>query len=270
MKQPDLGKRIAELRKAKGLTQEELVEKCNINVRTLQRIESGEVTPRSYTIKTIFTALDYNFYDSTTKQSNRFTTAGFIISTWLEQSYKYLLDLFNLKTNKMKKLMILSIPVITICLVMLFVFSSNAKAQTRIAIREKLEKTSSTLKFVQWFNSGQIDSISMRYLDNACMMPDQSPTIYDRKSIYEHFKHLYDSGLRFTESKSISKVISDSIAIDRGVWTVNLHSVPVATGTYLTQWHYLHGKWLIENEMSKSDKTISPEGNNKDVIIKIK
>lgn len=60
MKQPELGKKISELRKAKGLTQEELVEKCNISVRTIQRIESGEVTPRSYTIKTILAALDYN------------------------------------------------------------------------------------------------------------------------------------------------------------------------------------------------------------------
>ncbi|RPI03135.1 MAG: helix-turn-helix domain-containing protein [Ignavibacteriae bacterium] len=60
MKQPDLGRKISELRKAKGFTQEELVEKCNISVRTLQRIETGEVTPRSYTIKTILAALDYD------------------------------------------------------------------------------------------------------------------------------------------------------------------------------------------------------------------
>jgi transcriptional regulator with XRE-family HTH domain len=74
MKQPDLGRKISELRKAKGLTQEELVEKCNISVRTLQRIETGEVTPRSYTIKTILAALDYNLStivedDSTVLQS---------------------------------------------------------------------------------------------------------------------------------------------------------------------------------------------------------
>jgi len=57
MKQPELGKKISEWRKAKGLTQEELVEKCNLNVRTIQRIEAGEVTPRSYTIKAIMEAL---------------------------------------------------------------------------------------------------------------------------------------------------------------------------------------------------------------------
>lgn len=60
MKQPELGKKILELRKAKGLTQEELVGKCNIGVRTIQRIEAGEVTPRLYTIKTILAALEYD------------------------------------------------------------------------------------------------------------------------------------------------------------------------------------------------------------------
>lgn len=61
MKQPELGKRLTELRKTRGLTQEELVERCNISVRTIQRIETGEVMPRSYTIKTIVSALDYTF-----------------------------------------------------------------------------------------------------------------------------------------------------------------------------------------------------------------
>lgn len=61
MKQPALGKKISELRKQKGLTQEELVEKCNINVRTIQRIEAGETSPRSFTIKTILEALEADF-----------------------------------------------------------------------------------------------------------------------------------------------------------------------------------------------------------------
>lgn len=57
MKQPELGKRISKLRKERGLTQEELVEQCKINVRTIQRIEAGEVNPRSYTVKIILEAL---------------------------------------------------------------------------------------------------------------------------------------------------------------------------------------------------------------------
>jgi transcriptional regulator with XRE-family HTH domain len=61
MKQPLLGKKITELRKQRGLTQEELVERCNVTVRTIQRIESGETTPRIYTIKTILNALGLDY-----------------------------------------------------------------------------------------------------------------------------------------------------------------------------------------------------------------
>jgi len=32
VKQPELGKKISELRKLKGMTQEELLEECNLNV----------------------------------------------------------------------------------------------------------------------------------------------------------------------------------------------------------------------------------------------
>jgi transcriptional regulator with XRE-family HTH domain len=143
MNQPDLGKKIAELRKAKGLTQEELVEKCNLNVRTLQRIESGEVTPRSYTIKAIFTALDYNIYDSNEIAFSRFRKTGFIISSRLEQLYRYSLDLFNLKTNTMKKITILSVMGCAIVFG-LFLLCNESKAQKENKADSKVpDKTSS-------------------------------------------------------------------------------------------------------------------------------
>ena len=63
MKQPALGQKILELRQQKGLTQEELVEQCNISVRTIQRIEAGETMPRVYTIKNILSALGRDLDD---------------------------------------------------------------------------------------------------------------------------------------------------------------------------------------------------------------
>lgn len=57
MKQPELGQKLTELRQHKNMTQEDLVEACNVSVRTIQRIESGEVTPRVSTIKIIIAAL---------------------------------------------------------------------------------------------------------------------------------------------------------------------------------------------------------------------
>lgn len=71
MKQPELGKKIASLRKEKGLTQEELVEMCNINVRTIQRIETGEVSPRTSTIKLILEVLGYDYQSFENDKENK-------------------------------------------------------------------------------------------------------------------------------------------------------------------------------------------------------
>ena len=83
--QPELGKKLVELRKKKGLTQEDLVEKCNLSVRTLQRIEAGEVTPRNTTIKLIFEALEIsstNYFESIHEYDKE------LKSNWFNQSYK--------------------------------------------------------------------------------------------------------------------------------------------------------------------------------------
>ncbi|MEO9871224.1 helix-turn-helix domain-containing protein [Ekhidna sp.] len=61
MKQPELGIRLADLRQQKNLTQEELVDACNVSVRTIQRIESGDVTPRISTVRILLSALGEDF-----------------------------------------------------------------------------------------------------------------------------------------------------------------------------------------------------------------
>jgi transcriptional regulator with XRE-family HTH domain len=120
IQQPELGKKIADLRKAKGLTQEELVEKCNLNVRTLQRIESGEVTPRTYTIRLIFEALEVSFDKSLNDKG--------LILKWLEQFYISFIDLFNLKTNTMKKILILTV-IVTLIVFVITTINSESNAQ---------------------------------------------------------------------------------------------------------------------------------------------
>jgi len=97
MKQPDLGKKIAFLRKEKGLTQEELVDKCNINVRTIQRIESGEVTPRPLTLRLILEALDYDFemlHQELTADSENSS------NYWLKQLHDFFLIGFDPAKNR--------------------------------------------------------------------------------------------------------------------------------------------------------------------------
>ena len=61
MNQPDLGLKVSELRQQKGLTQEQLAERCEVSARTIQRIENGEVDPRAYTLQCLGTALEFDF-----------------------------------------------------------------------------------------------------------------------------------------------------------------------------------------------------------------
>ena len=54
----EIGKRIKEIRIKRGLSQEDLAESAKINLRTIQRIENNETTPRGKTLKLIFDVLE--------------------------------------------------------------------------------------------------------------------------------------------------------------------------------------------------------------------
>jgi uncharacterized Tic20 family protein len=74
MNQPDLGLKVVELRQLKGLTQEQLAECCEVSSRTIQRIESGEVDPRAYTLHCLGEALEFDFSEEHTSNENLWLT----------------------------------------------------------------------------------------------------------------------------------------------------------------------------------------------------
>lgn len=53
--------KLSELRLEKGMTQEELANATGISLRTIQRIELGQVKPRAYSLKKIAEALKVDF-----------------------------------------------------------------------------------------------------------------------------------------------------------------------------------------------------------------
>jgi transcriptional regulator with XRE-family HTH domain len=57
MQSSALGNRISKLRTQSNMTQKELADLCNVDIRTIQRIESGEVVPRMHTVKLLANAL---------------------------------------------------------------------------------------------------------------------------------------------------------------------------------------------------------------------
>jgi transcriptional regulator with XRE-family HTH domain len=58
MKNIDLAKKIKELRSRKGMSQDELAEKSQLSLRTIQRIEAGETEARGDTLQRLAKALN--------------------------------------------------------------------------------------------------------------------------------------------------------------------------------------------------------------------
>jgi len=241
MNQPDLGKKIAELRKAKGFTQEELVEKCNLSVRTLQRIESGEVAPRSYTLKLIFTALDYNIHEASENIENRFGEPGLNVSNWLGQFYRYVLDLFNFKTNAMKKFTVLAVT-FSVIFLGTFVICSESKAQKLEKAIKDIEEAQN--KGNQWMKEGKIDSVLTLYRDDVTVFPN----ISGKDEVRLMLEDAADGGFKLKEFRTISISVADSIAVQKYFDVYEYRGVEYRQKG-MTEWRLTRGKWLTVNDI---------------------
>lgn len=241
MKQPDLGKKISDLRLSKGLTQLELANRSNVSLRTIQRIESAEVTPRSYTVKIIFDALDAKFYSV---NSNSIFVR--FANTW-NRFMDWLIVLFNLKSNTMKKLTFLSLSFVVI----LLMIGISAKAVNKSKIRKDFELVSSNSMFMRCFNTGELDSLAMLYADDVCSMPEQTLALQGKEAVMARMYELYNTGSRFTELKVETIVQEGKLGFEKGKYTLKmLNGQIMVSGNYITQYRYIDGHWKIENEMS--------------------
>lgn len=238
IQQPELGKKIAAYRKEKGLTQEDLVDKCNLSVRTLQRIEAGEVTPRTYTIKLILEALELtNDYSFNSRKSEK----G-LLSKWLKQFYIRFIDLFNLKTNTMKKISILSIAILALVFT-ISTLSSETFAQSDSKVKKIIEKHNDN--FITWFNNGDIESLVELYADDACLVSRGCGKTFI-KNYYEHESQKFN----FIEITATDVSVSNRLAIEKGRWKAVLNSGEIIGGEYLSEWKLTNKKWLIVSESS--------------------
>lgn len=231
MKQPELGKKIAELRKAKGYTQEELVEMCNLSVRTLQRIESGEVVPRSHTIRVIFAALDYTVYD--------------VPNIRLRLFFKKVFDVFNLKTNTMKKLSILTVVFAAAAIVLLGI-CIDGKAQSEKKVRKIIEANNENL--MNWFNAGDLENLMTLYAEDACLVGQGCGKAVFRENYGTQMRFF-----KFDELIALSVSVADSIAVERGRWSGTVNSGTRLSGEYLTEWRRRDKTWLIVNDIATND-----------------
>lgn len=244
MKQPELGQKIASVRKTRGLTQEELVEVCNLSVRTLQRIESGEVTPRSYTLRVIADALDFDFME---KQNPLSALAKARLSGWFRWVKNSITVLFNLKTDTMKKVSILAVFGIAIFLG-LFAITSETRAQKAEKVKSYIEQTNEN--YIRWFNTGQIDSILLIYSDNIFYNICSGNIAEGQNELRKQIMNEMNSSFKIISIEVNNLNYSKNVAVERGSWILKFDQGVTMTGNYLSEWNLIDGQWLIVNHMS--------------------
>jgi|SRR6056297_170860 len=238
IQQPELGKKIAAYRKMKGLTQAELVEQCNLSVRTLQRIEAGDVTPRPYTVRLICEVLgpSYDKFCGANKRDRG------LLKQWLEQFYIGFIDLFNLKTHTMKKITILSGALFLIVFGLASIIG-EVSAQSDSRVKQIIEKNNAD--FINWFNKGEIDSLTELYRDDACLVSRGCG-----KNFIKQYYTAESQKFKFTKLDIERIEVEDSVAIERGQWSAVFQSGEILGGAYLSVWRLTEGHWLIASESS--------------------
>ncbi|WP_233507361.1 YybH family protein [Adhaeribacter pallidiroseus] len=197
-------------------------------------------------MKLISASLDYEVFHASGKPSLKPTRITYKFKIRLEQLYKTALNLFSLKTQPFRKSAIVSVPCISIILFFSLTGFQEYEELGPYSIAQL------NLKYVDWFNAGQIDSIGLMYQENACFIPYNHVEIHGRKNIKKYYRALYNSGFRFYKNESKVLMVKDSITVERGIWLAN-NNINY-TGTYLAHWKLSsNGRWHIENSMSNGD-----------------
>ena len=123
--------------------------------------------------------------------------------------------------------------------------SSETKAQTVDKVRAVIEDYGEDL--IRWYNSGQLDSILTLYAEDACIVAQGCGEAAIRAN-YASQIHL----VKFEELRILSLSVSDSIAVEKGQWTVRFQSGEILKGEYLTEWRKRGKSWLIVNDISEN------------------
>ena len=191
MKQPQLGKKISELRLTKGLTQTELAEQCNISLRTIQRIEAADVTPRSFTLKLLFKNLDYDGYNLAN-----------------DDLLKKAKSLFDFKKDSIGKVSIL-IVILSLSVYGFVKLYANNKTPSTSEVSEIIKNSQANIK--RWINNKQVDSVLTQFSDNACILNSICGKVQIRQMIHNNI----DKDYKILDYNTIAISVSDSIAVEK-------------------------------------------------------
>jgi transcriptional regulator with XRE-family HTH domain len=242
MKNHDFGNKLIQARQAKGWTQMDLAEKSNISLRTIQRIESGQVNPRAYTLKQLseIIGLDFNeMLENSGDSKSKNPHSNFNLSKVI---LWHISDLFNLKTNTMKKVTILS-SIMIVAAISLFSIIDDSEAQTTEDSQRKYFVETNSRGIIYLIPHGQKTVISN--------MKDTADLRVDSDLIQEY------KGNIFLNKNYIGRALEgDTVKYNQGILEI-VDSYYLQTSSYRNDIFYLFPKGQMIDNMSLFEGTES-------------
>ena len=127
--------------------------------------------------------------------------------------------------------------------IILLIANMDGKAQSPKKVKAIIQANGDD--FMRWFNTGEVDSLLTLYRDDACLL-----ALGCGKELISTFYQSQVTLYKFEEFRILSVSVCDSVAVEKGNWTVSLESGGVIRGQYLTEWRRTGKKWLIVNDIS--------------------
>ncbi len=136
----------------------------------------------------------------------------------------------------------------------LFMVCTESKGQTHEEVKAFLNTKNKNM--VRWFNSGMTDSIGELYAKNGCVLGNNIPKICGKEAISRNYAVHSSKGYKILDMYLETLSVADTIAVERGVWIIQVENENKYKGNYLTEWHYIDGSWLIVNDIGCAEKRL--------------
>jgi len=129
--------------------------------------------------------------------------------------------------------------------------SPDERAAEREAVLEVIERKNDRIESL--YAEGEVDSLVAMFADDVWQMPPNTPPLVGREALRDFWSSAVEWADWTFELRTEDLVVSDSIAVERGVYTMRVEADPEAPvpsmrdrGNYVVLWR-LHpdGEWRI-------------------------
>ena len=151
--------------------------------------------------------------------------------------------------------------------VLFMIFISGCRPQVpedrSTAVRAIIERHNADI--ARWYRAGQMDSVASLFAVDARQMGPNTEPLEGRAAIREFWEQAAGLGTWTFYLGTHEVTAYGPLAVERGTYTLRFEpgsealpgmTASADTGSYMVQWRYEDGRWVIANDIATSQRSI--------------